>query len=107
MPFLIPSRHSPLRFAIACSGSQAGDDDPWYAAFYDPKIVTPVYHLLGSMDNVNNEARSLALVEACMFGRGKPDGVPRVSYHPGGHILPVDPVQCAAALAEFIRESTG
>jgi predicted esterase len=104
MPFPHRSTHPPLRFVIACSGSKV-DEDPSYAAFYEPKIATPVYHLLGSMDKVNNETRSLALVEACLVGRGNPDGASRVSYHPGGHILPVDPAQHATALAEFIRES--
>jgi hypothetical protein len=106
MPFPLESEHSPLRFVINCSGSKAGDNDPLYAAFYEPKIVTPTYHLLGSSDNVNNEVRSLELVEACLFGRGKANGVSRVSYHPGGHILPVNSAQHAAALAEFIRGST-
>jgi hypothetical protein len=97
-------KHPPLRFAIACSGSRASEN-PLYRAFYEPKIATPTYHLLGHSDNVANEARSLGLVRACLDGYGKPDGAPRVSYHPGGHVLPADPAQHAAALAEFIRES--
>ena len=96
--------HQPLKFAVSYSGFGASAH-PLYRAFYDPKIKTPMCHFLGTMDTVVSEDRSLRLVEACVDGKGKPDGVPRLIYHPGGHFLPSSHKQCVAALVAFIREA--
>jgi hypothetical protein len=90
---------APLKFAVSYSGFSAGPN-PFYAAFYEPKITTPMMHFLGSVDTVVSEERSLRLVEACVDGERKG----RVVYHPGGHFLPSSQKQYVGALVGFIRE---
>lgn len=76
--------HPPLKFALCYSGFRA--PGPRYRAFYEnPKIQTPILHVLGSMDAVVEEARSRALIEACA---GDPEKDGNVVFHPGGHFLP-------------------
>lgn len=94
--------HPPLRFAVSYSGFKAAGH-PLYRAFYEPKIGTRMLHFLGQVDTVVEEHRSLALVEACVDGRGKGDN--RVVYHPGGHFLPSSQKQYVAALAAFVAEA--
>lgn len=103
--------HPPLRFAVCYSGFVA--PHLTYAAFYEPRIRTPVLHFIGSLDTVVEEGRSLKLVEACMGrmdeegqGSGKTDGrgMDRVVRHPGGHFLPTQKVYLNA-LVGFMREA--
>ena len=68
--FIEESIHPPLKFAVSYSGFGAATN-PSYQAFYEPKIVTPMLHFLGSVDVVVSEQRSLRLVDACVDGRGK------------------------------------
>ncbi|KAL1972324.1 hypothetical protein VTN31DRAFT_7543 [Thermomyces dupontii] len=76
--------HPPLKFALCYSGFRA--PGPRYRALYEnPKIQTPILHVLGSMDAVVEEARSRALIEACA---GDPEKDGNVVFHPGGHFLP-------------------
>jgi hypothetical protein len=88
--------HPPLRFAAAYSGFAS----PFavHAAFYNPKIQTPMLHVIGSLDTVVSEKRSLALVEACA-------GLSRVVYHPGGHFVPSSQKEYVGALIAFIKEA--
>ncbi|PWY82220.1 FSH1-domain-containing protein [Aspergillus heteromorphus CBS 117.55] len=72
-----------LKFAVCYSGFRA--PGPRYRGFYEPGVRTPVLHVLGTLDAVVEEARSRALVEACL-GSGDDDG--RVVFHPGGHFVP-------------------
>lgn len=90
--------HPPLKFAVVYSGFLPQGASP-YAAFYDPKIQTPVLHFLGSQDVVVEEKRSLALVEAC-----EKSGERYVVYHPGGHFLPSTQKASVNALVGFIKE---
>jgi fermentation-respiration switch protein FrsA (DUF1100 family) len=89
--------HGPLKFAVIYSGF-AASTHPLYKAFYEPKIVTPMLHFIGSVDTVVEEKRSLRLVEACEVKEG------RVVYHPGGHFLPSSQRQSVAPLITFIKE---
>ncbi|KAF2273644.1 FSH1-domain-containing protein [Westerdykella ornata] len=89
--------HPPLKFAVSYSGF-APVDTPFYQAFYEPKIKTPVLHFLGTLDTVVEEARSLALVKACENSEG------RVVYHPGGHFLPSSQKAPVSALIAFMKE---
>lgn len=98
--------HPPLKFAISYSGFGASTN-ALYQAFYEPKITTPMLHFLGSVDTVVSEERSLRLVDACIDGRGREGGAPRLVYHPGGHFLPSSQKQGVAALVNFIREVVG
>ena len=70
----------PLKFAVVYSGFKAPGKR--YAAFYEPKIDTPVLHVLGQLDVVVEEKRARGLVEACERGQE------RVVMHPGGHFVP-------------------
>ena len=85
--------HQPLRFAVSYSGF--GSPHPMYAAFYSPKIQTPMLHFIGSVDTVVDEKRSLLLAHACE--------TEKVMYHPGGHFLPSSQKEYVGALVGFIR----
>ncbi|KAI9642509.1 hypothetical protein NHQ30_009314 [Ciborinia camelliae] len=74
-------QHPPLKFCIAYSGFYAPYEG--YAAFYEPPLKTPILHVIGSLDSVVEEARSVALVEACE------EATREVCYHPGGHFVPM------------------
>jgi hypothetical protein len=52
-------------------------------------------HVIGTLDSVVEESRSLALAEASLE--------PRVVYHPGGHFVPIGK-EMVGALIGFIRE---
>jgi endonuclease IV len=56
-------------------------------------------HFLGTQDVVVEEARSLALVQACEHS-----GEKYVVYHPGGHFLPSTQKASVNALIGFIKE---
>lgn len=90
--------HPPLKFAVSYSGFAARGNNP-YHAFYEPKIKTKMLHFLGTQDVVVDEARSLALVEACEHKEDK-----YVVYHPGGHFLPSTQKASVNALIGFIKE---
>lgn len=84
----------PLKFAISYSGFLPPSE--LYTAFFEPKIETRFLHVLGSLDSVVEEGRSLALVEKCVEGRRE------VVRHPGGHFVPVGK-EMSAALVGFVR----
>jgi len=96
--------HPPMKFAVSYSGFGISTQ-PLYAAFYEPKIQTPLLHFLGSVDTVVSEERSMKLVHACASGQGVQGGVARVVTHPGGHFVPASNKQYAGALIAFIREA--
>lgn len=69
----------PLRFCVVYSGFYAPLDAlNW---LYEPRIVTPTLHFVGSLDTVVEESRSQGLVDRCLD--------PQVVVHPGGHYVPV------------------
>jgi len=86
----------PMKFAIAYSGFAAPFEH--YRAFYEPKIKTPVLHVLGSLDTIVSEERSRKLVEVAEMGDE------RVVVHPGGHTMPMARVWLDKVLA-FIQSS--
>jgi predicted esterase len=90
--------HPPLKFAVSYSGFAARGQNP-YQVFYEPKIKTKMLHFLGTQDVVVEEARSLALVQACENNEDK-----YVVYHPGGHFLPSTQKASVNALIGFIKE---
>jgi fermentation-respiration switch protein FrsA (DUF1100 family) len=88
--------HPELKFAACYSGFRAPER---YEEWYTPNIKTPTLHVIGSLDTVVDEERSLALVKACEKGDE------RTVYHPGGHYLPSQKA-VVAALVGFIRSCT-
>ncbi|KAI5845947.1 serine hydrolase FSH [Tricharina praecox] len=87
--------HPPLKFAVCYSGFRAPD---MYREWYEPSIETKVLHVIGSLDTVVDEERSLELMKACV------DGDKRTVYHPGGHYLPAQKPM-VNALVGFILSS--
>jgi pimeloyl-ACP methyl ester carboxylesterase len=90
--------NGPLKFAVSYSGFFAPHQR--YRAFYEPKIRTPVLHVIGSLDTVVEEDRTRGLVERCVGGEE------RVVVHPGGHFVPVGK-EWVGALVGFIRDVVG
>lgn len=91
--------HPPLKFALCYSGFRAPGSR--YTAFYEePKIRSPVLHVLGSLDAVVDHGRSRALIDAC---EGRPEEDGKVVWHPGGHFLPGQRPFLDAAV-RFIQE---
>ena len=88
----------PLKFAVCYSGFRAPGRR--YAAFYEPRIRTPVLHVLGQLDVVVDEVRARGLVSACEGGEG------RVVVHPGGHFVPSQKPWLDAVVG-FVRECVG
>ena len=85
----------PLKFAVCYSGFRAPGKR--YRGFYEPKIRTPVLHVLGQVDVVVDEVRSKGLVEACEGGEG------RLVVHPGGHFVPSQKPWLVAVVG-FVKE---
>lgn len=90
------NNNASLKFGVSYSGFLAPDKR--YAAFYEPKIMTPMLHFIGSLDSVVEEQRSLDLAEACQLTR--------TVVHPGGHFVPIGK-EWVSALIGFIRETCG
>jgi len=88
--------HGGLRFAVCYSGFRAPER---YEQWYTPRIRTKVLNVIGSLDTVVEEERTLALVKACEGGEE------RVVYHPGGHYLPATK-SMVGVLVGFIRSCT-
>ncbi|KAK6006371.1 hypothetical protein QM012_006781 [Aureobasidium pullulans] len=88
-------QHPPLQFGVCFSGLLNKHEA--YTAFYEPKIQTPVLHVLGSMDTIVEESESLALAERCADG-----GEGMVIRHAGTHTVPTSDRDIAAVI-RFIR----
>lgn len=82
----------PLKFAVSYAGFWAPRSD--YDAYYDPKIATPLLHVIGSLDTVVEDDRTQGLIERCVSKEKV--------VHPGGHFVPVGK-EWVAALVGFIR----
>ncbi|KAI5816277.1 serine hydrolase FSH [Pyronema omphalodes] len=93
-PETFTTKHPQMKFAVCYSGFRAPKQ---YDSWYEPKIVTPVLHVIGSLDTVVDEGRSLELVKACEGGDEK------TVYHPGGHYLPASK-NMVMTLAGFIKQ---
>ena len=91
------SQHPPLQFAVCFSGLLA--EHPSNAGFYEPKIKTPVLHVIGSMDTIVEESASMAVAERC-------EGEDLVVRHPGAHVVPTNERELAAVI-QFIRKICG
>jgi dienelactone hydrolase len=93
-PATFKTTHPPVKFGVCYCGFRA--PEKYEEIFYSPKIRTPILHVLGTLDSVVVEERSLALVKACVDER--------VVYHPGGHYLPAGR-QFANVLLGYILEN--
>ena len=87
--------HPAFKFGVCFSGLLNKHER--YAAFYEPKIATPVLHVLGSMDTIVEESESLALAERCVDG-----GNGLIIRHAGTHTVPTSERDIAAVI-QFIR----
>ncbi|VVT54469.1 uncharacterized protein SAPINGB_P004091 [Magnusiomyces paraingens] len=73
-------KNIPLKFGIFYSGFRVKPDALQH--FYTPPISTPSLHILGALDTVVSEERSMALYNAC-----SPESRTLLT-HPGGHFVP-------------------
>lgn len=93
--------HPPLKFAISYSGFYA--PHAAYTPFYVPRIQTRVLHVIGTLDSVVEEGRSLKSAEVCDgWGKGKEN----VVYHAGGHFVPIGK-EMAGVVVGFIKDTCG
>ncbi|CCU82453.1 unnamed protein product [Blumeria hordei] len=84
-----------LKFAVIFSGFLPMH--PSYRAFFKPRIQAPTLHIIGTLDSVIDEFRSIALAERCV-SKGK-----KLVYHQGGHIVPNSRL-IKGVLTSFIRD---
>ncbi len=73
-------KQDPFKFAIFYSGFRAKAE--FLQFMYDKKIDTPTLHVLGSLDTVVSEERSLLLWDSCE------ESSRTMLRHPGGHFVP-------------------
>ncbi|KAK9476197.1 serine hydrolase FSH [Lipomyces japonicus] len=86
---LLPS-HPEFKFAVLYSGYAS--PLPQHQKYYDPLISTPSLHVIGSLDTIVAEPRSLQLYDAA-------EPSTRELYrHPGGHFVPSQKEQLNAVL---------
>ena len=91
---LAPS-HPALQFCVLYSGFRLKPEQ--YQHFYEPKITTPSLHVLGSLDTIVSEERSMALYNS--FEN------PQLLKHPGGHYVPSQKPILESVLS-FIQSTT-
>ena len=77
---LVPEKQSALKFAVLYSGFRAQPEVLQH--YYTPAITTPSLHILGSLDTVVSEERTLKLFDACT------EDTRTLLRHPGGHFVP-------------------
>lgn len=94
-PSFAELQHPSLKFGICFSGLLNKHEK--YTAFYEPKIQTPVLHVLGSMDTIVEESESLALADRCVDA-----GAGNIIRHAGTHTVPTSERDIAAVI-QFIR----
>lgn len=81
------------KFCVVYSGFWPPVDSMQW--LYEPKLVTPSLHFIGSLDTVVDESRSRMLIDRCTD--------PAAVVHPGGHFVPVSK-EWVMALAGFIKQ---
>jgi len=70
---------TPMKFVVCCSGFSLTHED--YTSFYEPKINTPILHVIGQWDTIVDEEQSLNLARKCQ-------GKSQLLYHTGSHFVP-------------------
>lgn len=70
----------PLKFGIFYSGFRAAPEQ--HQHFYKTPISVPSIHIMGSLDTVVSEERTMALFNACS------EETRTMVVHPGGHFVP-------------------
>ncbi|KAH0174823.1 hypothetical protein KCU67_g580, partial [Aureobasidium melanogenum] len=92
-PFLLSSiPQQPLKFVIAYSGFKGSP--AFYSGFYEPKLTTPVLHILAKLDHMIAPEDSAKLIRSCRNSE--------VAEHLGGHWIPRDPGM-VSLVSTFIR----
>lgn len=96
LPELVPN-HPALRFAIIYSGFKL--EAPQHAHWYTTKFTTPSLQVMGTLDTLVSEERSMALVE------NWEDDKVTVLKHPGGHYMPSQRPMVDAVLSFIVKQS--
>jgi surfactin synthase thioesterase subunit len=71
---------------------------PGYKPVYQPKIQTPIIHVIGRYDPMTEEAQTLSLAKKCKNAT--------VMYHPGSHYVPTK-TQFLRKVTEFVEVGLG
>jgi dihydrofolate reductase len=77
---LAPEKQNPFKFAVLYSGFRVQPEALQH--YYTPAMTTPSLHILGSLDTVVSEERTLKLFDACA------EETRTLLRHPGGHFVP-------------------
>lgn len=91
------ANQGPFKFAILYSGFRAQPDELQH--YYDTPIKTPTLHILGSLDTVVSEERSMKLYNACA------EDSRTLLHHPGGHFVP-NSKPLVKAVTDFIEATS-
>ncbi|KAL7417473.1 serine hydrolase FSH [Mrakia frigida] len=89
-PAFAGSSFPPFKFAIFAGGFLPVATNPTFEGYF-PIEQTPTLHIIGNVDVIIGEARSLALVENCHDAR--------IERHDGGHFVPAK-----ASFKNFLKE---
>ncbi|RDW57217.1 hypothetical protein BP5796_12667 [Coleophoma crateriformis] len=79
VPLTIAAPQGPLKFAVCFAGFRGTEQ--YYPGFYEPKIETPIMHVMGKLDNMVTEEHTMDLFDACANGV--------LMTHDGGHYVPL------------------
>lgn len=94
---LVPG-HPPFKFGIFYSGFRL--KAPFNQHFYENKKITvPTMHVLGTLDTIVSEERTMALYELC------DEKTRKLLKHPGGHYVPSQKSIIESIMA-FVNEPT-
>lgn len=88
-------KNKPLKFGIFYSGFRVKPEALQF--YYTPPISVPTLHILGTLDTVVSEERSMALYNACE------DNARTLITHPGGHFVP-NSKPMVAAVVNYIKK---
>lgn len=77
---LVPEKQGKFKFAVLYSGFRPHPE--FLQKYFSPPISTPTLHIMGSLDTVVSEERSMALYNACT------EDSRTLMRHPGGHFVP-------------------
>lgn len=92
----IPNQ-GPLKFVVFYSGFTSLLES--HQVYYGTPITTPTLHILGTLDTVVAEERSLSLYEKCA------EDSRQILRHPGGHFVP-NSKPMVQAVVNFIQSSS-
>ncbi|KAK9475179.1 serine hydrolase FSH [Dipodascopsis tothii] len=95
MPTVMPDV-PPLKFGVFYSGFLP---EAPFRQYFETKLAVPSLHVLGSVDTLVSEERTLALYDACA------EDTRTLYRHPGGHFVP-NSKDTVAVITGWVRNAT-